>query len=390
MDGRSDGGLSSDFYFILSIFLVHLSLSRSLKCMRSLFLCCRLGFNHCIMRGRDISPFTKGRIYSLRHDVGWSYQDIAAVTTVSLSAVTKYCQRNLADPLPHPKRRSNCRRPRKTNVRTDRQIVRISQQNPFRGTRQISADLAGVQPISYRTVGRRLNQAGLHSFSPAVKPFLSENHKILRLRWAQLHQHLNWSQVIFSDESKFEIAHRRQQFVRRKKGERYRDINITTTGNRATAHCMVWGAFCHDGATQLVHVNGRLNSEGYCEILNNHFLPFYYNINNQINIEYFQHDNAPIHTSQFTNTWLQQNDIVVLPWPALSPDCNLVENMWGLMKQQLLLLPQQPANSDELFTACQRLWDTLASDNHYRRKLIESMPRRCTALIAAQGGHMKY
>lgn len=86
-------------------------------------------------------------------------------------------------------------------------MVLIGQLNPLRGTRQISTDLAAVEPISYRTVG---NEAGLHSFSPAVKPFLTENYKIQRLRWAEVHQHQNWSQVIFNHESKFEIAYRRQ------------------------------------------------------------------------------------------------------------------------------------------------------------------------------------
>lgn len=39
------------------------------------------------MRGRGISEFTKGRIYLIRLNVGWSYQQIAAVTNVSLSAL---------------------------------------------------------------------------------------------------------------------------------------------------------------------------------------------------------------------------------------------------------------------------------------------------------------
>lgn len=342
------------------------------------------------MRGSDLTQFDKGQIYALRKHAEWTYQHISDALNLSLSAVTKYCQRNINDPLPHPKRRANCKGQRVTTARFDRLVMRTAEQHPFKGTRQIASDLLPVQHVSHFTINRRLKQSGLLPFSPAVKPKLSEEHKAARLLWAQQHLHTNWSAVIFSDESKFQLSDTTYQFVRRRRNTRLQERFVIPRPNPSSPHCMVWGCFCRDGYSDLVRVEHRLNSEGYVQLLDQHFLPFYYNINNNINIEFYQQDNAPIHTSQLTTNWFTENEIPLLPWPAISPDANPIENVWGRMKQQLHLLPVQPTTFDALFTACQQLWNTLIGEANYRHALVDSMEQRLTAIIDAAGGYTKY
>jgi len=36
---------------------------------------------------------------------------------------------------------------------------------------------------------------------------------------------------------------------------------------------------------------------------------------------YFQQDNDPKHTSKLATTWFLDNNIIVIHWPAQSPDC---------------------------------------------------------------------
>lgn len=48
----------------------------------------------------------------------------------------------------------------------------------------------------------------------------------------------------------------------------------------------------------------------------------------------FQQDNAPIHTAVSTKKWFQDFGIELLPWPALTPDLNPIENLWGIYLQK--------------------------------------------------------
>ncbi|GFY08973.1 transposable element Tcb2 transposase [Trichonephila clavipes] len=73
-----------------------------------------------------------------------------------------------------------------------------------------------------------------------------------------------------------------------------------------------------------------------------------------------------------------------LPWPARSPDLSSVEPVWDQLKRQM---PSCHSVLD-LELAVQDLWAHLPQDNI--RCLINSLPDRVAACIAAGGGPTRY
>ncbi|GFV40854.1 uncharacterized protein TNCV_4391151 [Trichonephila clavipes] len=90
----------------------------------------------------------------------------------------------------------------------------------------------------------------------------------------------------------------------------------------------------------------------------------------------YQQDNARPHTARLSQQCLQGYD--VLPWPTRSPD--LYKECLERAGRQL----QPSRDTGELTAQMQRLWQDLPQG--VISDLIESMPRRISACIAARGG----
>ncbi|GFX44192.1 transposable element Tcb2 transposase [Trichonephila clavipes] len=96
----------------------------------------------------------------------------------------------------------------------------------------------------------------------------------------------------------------------------------------------------------------------------------------------YQQDNTRPHTARLSQQCLQGYD--VLPWPARSPDHSPIEHVWNALGRQL----QPSRDTGELTAQMQRLWQDLPQG--VISDLIESMPRRISACIAARGGFTTY
>ncbi|GFX42441.1 uncharacterized protein TNCV_1520051 [Trichonephila clavipes] len=96
----------------------------------------------------------------------------------------------------------------------------------------------------------------------------------------------------------------------------------------------------------------------------------------------FQQDNARPHTARVAQDFLRH--FQTLPWLARSPDLSPVEHVWDQLKRQM---PSCHSVHD-LELAVQDLRAHLPQDNI--RCLINSMPDRVVACIAAGGGPTRY
>ena len=154
---------------------------------------------------------------------------------------------------------------------------------------------------------------------------------------------------------------------------------------------MVWGCFSYHGAEcfWVVPKGMTVNAVRYKEILQARLLPSVRNMFPGQGDQYiFQDDGAPCHRAKIIKNWLTENNITSMTdWPGQSPDINPIENLWAIIKRHIR--ERKPTGRVSLIEAIIRAWnhdvniDTL-------HKLIESMPRRIAAIIAAKGNVTKY
>ena len=149
---------------------------------------------------------------------------------------------------------------------------------------------------------------------------------------------------------------------------------------------MVWAGISTLGRTQIVFVRGKMNSEGYQEILENFLIPF---MDRWPHLELvFQRDNASVHVSTPTRQWFASKNLPLLEWPAKSPDLSPIENVRSMLARAVYANGRQFNTIIDLKKAIIEEWERL--DQNKIRELIGTMNKRLIKVIAKNGGITHY
>lgn len=281
-------------------------------------------------------------------------------------------------------------RPRKTTKTEDRYIKILSKKNRRLTAPEIRAELnnSRTDPISVSTVKARLAEANLHGRVAARKPLLRTKNKVKRLEWAKQHRSWtieDWSKVLWTDESKFEIfGTKRRIYVRQSAEEKMLENCLVPTVKHGGGSVMVWGAFSSSGVGDLIRIEGILNKERYKSILQRNAIPS----GQRLIGEGFtlQQDNDPKHTSKVCKSYLDKKErggvLKNMVWPPQSPDLNPIELLWDELDRRVR--ETCPTSQSDLWQILKDTWSNIRGETI--KKLINRMPRLCEKVISKKGG----
>ena len=338
---------------------------------------------------RHLSNDMRRLVIRYSHE-GRSLNDITALVRVNGSTVSRILKRYRQTGEFAPG--TSTGRPRSTNIRDDRVLFRTMEQDRRASARSLanSWSVHLNRCISRRTTNRRMTRRGFRARRLIKQPFLTQRNRALRLDWARQHANLtvhHWRHVIFTDESRVMLdAHDGRQRVRRMRGQPLQEADIQPMRQGAGGSVHIWGAIHYGGKSELRILVETVNGARYQQLLTDYALPYCRGVyqNNFV----WQHDNAPAHKCHAVTTFLANEGITVLPWPACSPDCNPIENCWDRLKREVYSMVPRPQNLAELTAALHQAWRGM--DQAYVNRLIDSMPRRVTSVINANGRHTTY
>lgn len=246
--------------------------------------------------------------------------------------------------------------------------------------------------ITYSATCKLLHKMGFRSKKKVKKPFLKACHKKARLKWANFYKGWtvdDWKYVVWSDETKINIwGSDGVTYCWTRPGDPIMPHHLDLTVKHGGGSLMLWGCISSKGAGNIHQIQGKMDADMYCKILDEQVDNSFELWNFDKEETLYQQDNDPKHTSKLAQKWFIDNHVNLLPWPSQSPDLNPIEHVWHQLKLRLSLYPTRATSIRELWNRCEVEWAKFTPE--LCQRYISSMPARVQAVIEAKGGHTKY
>lgn len=335
------------------------------------------------------TPLNLRKLVIIHYKNGKKYKEIAEMLNIKQNTIGDIVRRYKNEGRIEFKKQTG--QPKKLTEMEERNIVRKIKVNPRLSAPKIVAEVKTElkKSISESTVRRIIKREGYNGRVARKKPFVNLVNRRNRLNFAKEHIQKDvswWDDVIFLDESKFNIfGSDGKTMVWRKPNEELKGKNITPTVKHGGGSVMVWGCISAKGVGNLVFIDGIMNKESYLTILKDNLKQSAEKMGILSTFKLYQ-DNDPKHKAHVVREWLLYNCPKVINTPSQSPDMNPIENLWDHLDRRVREKPVSSKN--DLKKRLQEEWNKIGVD--YLQKCIKNMPNRLSEVIKNKGYPTRY
>jgi transposase len=316
-----------------------------------------------------------------------SIRKISKKLKIGRTTVARYIKKYQMTGSIREKKRSG--RPVKYTDRFKRQVVNLAKKDPKNSAPQIANFLTGQSDVSISSQSVRtiLNNSGIFAYRRVKKPYINPTQQQKRYQWALAKKNwsiLDWSLVIFSDESKYSLdGSDGVKYVWTTPGKSLDPSLVNGVRKFGGGNIFVWGCITYYGYRSIIWVDCNMDRNVYIEILQE-------NITSISEGMLFQDDNDPKHRAKDTLMWKNLNNVESLEWPACSPDLSIIENVWDELARRIYSGGRESAfyNQNTLWEEIKKEFYGLNQD--YIKNLYSSMPNRIEECIKAKGSYTSY
>lgn len=335
---------------------------------------------------KDSDEIARANCQNLRMQ-GYSLSQIAKQLGKARSWVQKWVKR-----LRHTDditRQKGHRNPTKVTKQIKQKVKRMLR-NPKIGSIRSTKARLGQQGIDLgtTTIGLIAKDLDLVYRVKPPKPFLELHHKQLRVAFCKeilTSKPSNWhKRLLFTDESYFScFTSTRGVWVSR-------DDPVPTNPHvHHPRKLMVSGFVSWNGKSSLKIYQEKetMDSDKYEDYIRQQVIPSARRLYPDKPKWILVQDNASCHRSREMKTCFADHDIeYILNWPAYSPDLNVIENIWSIMKYEMA--KTGPQTLQDLKRAIKRSWHNISLE--CIRNLIGNWKERLQQVIRSKGEPIDY
>jgi transposase len=228
--------------------------------------------------------------------------------------------------------------------------------------------------VSLSTINRLRDQLNYKAVRFLRVPHLTPEQREKRFQYVLNCEGEDWEDIIFTDESMFEVENGHGMYYKHRHSPQKEHPT-----KQYPPKVMVWAGIWTTGRTKLHIVEGKMDSEEYCNILYHHLIE-----NDEDEFKQVLQDGAKCHTSAKTMDFVNNFDLEIRQNPPHSPDLNPIEKVWGWMKGQQK--KYDPKTREQLIDLLQELWNCIPQATI--AAFIRHNTEVCQKIKEANGGNI--